>query len=92
MFKEKCAQKYNFSREQIIFIQDIKDIIIQHKKSPVEFTRKDSFVICSDNYNMEIISIDKIKGYLSKAKLFIHEIDNIVSSNEELFANKAILK
>jgi len=92
MFKEKCAQKYNFSREQIIFIQDIKDIIIQHKKSPVEFTRKDSFVICSDNYNMEIISIDKIKGYLSKAKLFIHEIDKIVSSNKELFANKAILK
>ncbi len=92
MFRAKCVSKYNFSREQIDMVQDIKDIILQHKKSPVEFTRKDSFVICSNNYNMRTISIDKMKDYLSKAKLFIQEINKIVIENEEIFTNKSMLK
>jgi len=88
MFRAKCVPKYNFTNEQVDLIQDTKDIILQHKKSPVEFTRKDRFVICSDNYSMKTISIDKIKDYLSKAKLFIQEINKIVSENEEIFTNK----
>lgn len=86
MFKAKCAQNHNFSKEHIELIQEIKDIILHHKKSPVEFTRKDCFVICSDNYSMKTISTDKIKDYLSKAKLFIHQINNIVSENEGIFS------
>jgi len=92
MFRAKCVPKYNFNRDQIELILDIKDIILQHKKSPVEFTRKDSFIICSDNYNMKTISLDKIKDYLSKAKLFIDEIHKIVGENEKIFTNKQILK
>lgn len=88
MFREKCIQKYNFSREQVELIQDIRDIILEHKKSPVEFRRKDSFVICSDNYNIKTISIDKIKDYLYKAKLFIQETNKIISKNEGIFTNK----
>ena len=92
MFRAKCASKYNFNREQIELVQDIKDIILEHKKSPVEFTRKDSFVICSNNYNMRTISLDKMKNYLAKAKLFIQEINNIVIKNEGIFTNKSMLK
>jgi hypothetical protein len=85
MFKETCIFKYNINRSCIADIQDLKNIIIAHKKSPVEFTRKDRFVICSDNYKLKTISIDELKKQIDKAKLFIQEMNNITSKNEGLF-------
>ncbi len=88
-FKHKCIVRYNIDKEYISMMQDIKDIIMQHKKSPVEFTRKDSFVICSDDYQMKTISLDKMKDYILYSKSFIQNIKNIINKNKEVF-NKAI--
>lgn len=82
MFKERCINKYNVDKNNILFIQDIKDIIVNHRKSPVEFVRKDKFVICSDNYRMKAIGIEDIKKYVLKAKVFIEEMNNIIEKDE----------
>ena len=89
IFKQKCAGKHNIDEEMILMIQEIKDIILQHKKSPVEFTRNDSFVICSDDYKMKTISLEKMKDYISKSKLFVQNINNIINQNQDIF-NKSI--
>ena len=85
MFKETCIHKYNIDRSYIADIQDLKNIIISHKKSPVEFARKDRFVICSDNYKLKTVSVDELKKQIDKAKLFIQEINNITRKDEGLF-------
>jgi len=82
MFKERCINRFNIDKSYILFIQDIKDVIVSHRKSPVEFVRKDKFVICSDNYRMKAISIEDIKKYVSKAKVFIEEMNNIIGKDE----------
>ena len=89
VFKQKCTVRYNIDQEYILMMQDIKDIIVQHKKSPVEFIRNDSFVICSDDYRMRTISLDKMKNYILKSKSFIQNISSIINKNKEVF-NKAI--
>jgi len=85
MFKQRCVDRYRIDKSFISEMQNIKETIIQHKKSPVEFVRKDRFVICSDNYKLKTINIEEIKRYLNKAKLFIEEAINILSKNEGLF-------
>lgn len=85
MFRTRCVQRHNINKDYIDLVSDVKSIIIKHKKSPVEFTRKDSFVICSENYKMKIISLEEIKNYLDKTKLFIQEVSSIVSKNENIF-------
>ncbi len=89
IFKQKCARRHNIDQEMILMVQEIKDIILQHKKSPVEFTRNDSFVICSDDYKMKTISLEKMKNYILKSKSFMQNINNIINKNQELF-NKAV--
>lgn len=89
IFKEKCVKRYNIDEEMTLMMQEIKDIILQHKKSPVEFTRSDSFVICSDDYKMKTISLEKMKNYILKSKSFIQNINNIINKNQEIY-NKAI--
>ena len=85
MFKSNCANKYKIDQDYIKMVQDIKEIIIEHKKSPVEFSKKDRFIICSDNYQMKTVSVDQLKNYLKKAKLFISQTGNIIK-NERISA------
>lgn len=84
-FKAKCVPRYNIDKEYLSMIREIKDIIVAHKKSPVEFVRNDRFVICSDDYRMKTVSVDQLKKYIAKSKVFIKEANNIVSKNERLF-------
>ena len=83
-FRNCCVKKYDIKPEDISTIKEIKDIILQHKKSPVEFTRPDRFIICSDEYQMKTIGVDNLKKMMSNAKVFIEKINNITSKRDIL--------
>ena len=79
IFRARCIRRYNFSTDYIILIQNIREILKEHKESPFEFSRKGRFVICSDNYRMKTISVDKMKGYIRQAKDFVAEMETMVN-------------
>ncbi len=81
-FKLYCVERYNISKGYLPFLMEIKEIIHEHKNSPVEFTRKNKFVIASKDYKLKSFSISDVKNYLSKAKLFIQEVLSIIEKNE----------
>jgi len=85
LFKEKCMDRYKINPEILKTMREIKEIIYEHKKSPVEFVRKDRFVICSENYRMKTITIEQLKKYISKAKEFVSQIERILSKGERIF-------
>ena len=78
MFRSRLVDKYRIKKGHVDLLEEVRDIIVEHRKSPVEFTRKDSFVICSDNYDMRTISVDKINKYISGAKSFLDTISKLV--------------
>lgn len=85
LFKNRCAKKYGISQEHIKLLREIKDIIMQHRKSPVEFSRKDKFIICNGSYRMKIVGVEQLKKYIENAKAFIGVNNNIVNKNSEIF-------
>lgn len=80
--KLRVAHRYKINKDYLNLISTIKNTIVSHRKSPVEFSRKDVFVICSDTYDMRTISANEMKSYISKAKGFVQEMQNIISQNE----------
>ena len=84
-FKARCTRRYDINIEFITLIEEVRSLLKEHKKSPMEFVRKDKFVIASDTYRLRIISIDKMKDYIAKTKLFIEAMDNMVGKNERIF-------
>ena len=84
MFRMRCVDRYNIPKEYLIFISEIREIILKHKESPMEFRRKDKFVICSDDYDLKTISIKEIKDFLIKSRLFCENIFKIIEKNERL--------
>lgn len=85
MFRDKVQGRYNVDESYLSLIQTIKELILLHKQSPVEFVKQDRLVICSENYSIKTVTPEQIKNYLSKAKLFIQEASSIVSKNEGIF-------
>lgn len=84
-FKSKCAFRYGIDRKYIVLIQDLKTIVDERKKSPMEFIRKDKYVICSDRYRIKAITIEKTKEYINELKPFMAKVNSIVRSNDTRF-------
>ena len=85
MFRAKVVPKYKIDKKYVEMINEIKDLIIMHKKSPVEFTRKDTFVIANGGYKLKTVTIEKIKEYIQQTKVFLKQMEDIVSKNEQIF-------
>lgn len=82
LFKLKLVDKHNISRDYIKFIEDMRDIVVAHKKSSMEFSRKGSFVMCSDSYSMKALAPNGMRAFVSKAKSFNEEINRIIKEGE----------
>jgi hypothetical protein len=67
IFKIKYSQ-------HVEFVKEIKTIWKERKESPVEFVKDNKLHICSDDYNIRILSENEMKRFLSKAKYLFEEI------------------
>jgi len=59
-----CCPEYNIDKTHINIIKKVSGIMEMHSKSPLEFIRKDQFVIMSDNLKTEPITIERLKIFL----------------------------
>jgi hypothetical protein len=73
------------NKEYLALILDVKEAVLARRKAPVEFARKENFVICEDNYKLKTISFEKIRKYIDLTKTFLKEANAIVSKDEGIF-------
>jgi hypothetical protein len=74
IFKSRVRERYNLDPGYIRMMRDLKDIIVAHHESPVEFSKGKKFIICNDNYELKEITAESLKKTLSKTKIFIDEV------------------
>ena len=74
------SRNYNLKESDINFLKDINRTVNEHKKSPVEFTRRNKFIIASDIYRLKTLTIEDAKSYISKAKVFILILHKLINS------------
>ncbi len=82
IFKLKSAPM-NKLTEMVAFIHEINELVKKHKHSPVEFSRKDAFVICDESYKMKTITIEMLHEYVEKTKGFYSKMEEIVRNLDE---------
>ncbi len=72
-FKDKCAQRYKMTGEEIKLILELFEIVEKHKKSTMEFIRREKVIILSENLEQKTISVDKIKEFILLAKSILNK-------------------
>ena len=85
MFRTKIAPKHNLDAKSLDMVIEVKDILIKHRQSPVEFTRKDKFVICDEDYKMKTVHLEDIKAYIESARTLVKLAESVTAQNEEIF-------
>lgn len=83
MFKLKVYKKYGFDDELITTFDKIRDLLIAHNASPVEFSRKDSYVIASNKYDLKTITPEETKKFILDGKKFLNSIEEKIKKTTE---------
>ncbi len=82
LMRSRIMEKYHLDAQYLKLVRDLKEIIIAHHESPIEFSRGSKFVICNDNYELKEISLESLKDAMRKTKLFIDEVISITKQKE----------
>ena len=83
MFKERCVKKHSLDPGYLLMMQSLKEFLVDHRKSPVEFSRGSRFVVCSNSYKMKTISITEMKKNVERAKVFIAQVLFIIQKYKD---------
>jgi hypothetical protein len=78
MFRRKIVTKYSIKNDVTDFIMDVKKTLDEHKKSSVEFRKKETYVISDNDYNLTTLKVEDVKKILVKAKHHIEELFKII--------------
>lgn len=78
IFKRKIATKYEISNEIVDFIIRLKKTLDEHKKASVEFTKKETFVISDNNYNIITLNINEVKKNLTLSKKHMETLFSVI--------------
>ena len=73
-YQQQIARNYQTPKELLRTIQDVKETIQEHKQSPIEFRRKESFVICDESYKIRTLNEETLKKHIKAAKTLISHI------------------
>lgn len=76
----RIAKRYNISNEEIKRIKEVLELYKKHKESPIEFVKRDRFIIMSNNLQTKILDINLIKEYLLLAKETIIKINQKIKN------------
>lgn len=68
IFTEKCAVRYNISKEEIRLFMELVEFVEKHKASPFEFVKEEKIVILSENSKPTTLTLEKTKEFLIMAK------------------------
>lgn len=85
LFIEKIIPRYNIDSKFMRTVKMVRDILMVHRESKVEFTRPNKYVICLDDYKTKAITENDLKNFVSITKQFLKLCNNIVKKNENIF-------
>jgi len=77
LFKSRIGE-YNINRSCVLLLQDLKKLVETKQKGPIDFIRRDKFVICSEDYSMQVLNLQKVKNYLAEVKRFMDRVNRTV--------------
>jgi hypothetical protein len=85
LMRTNVLERYHIDPSYLKLARQLKDLVIAHKNSPIEFSREGKFVICSDDYKIKEITPDSLREAYAKTKLFIEEVITLTKNERATF-------
>lgn len=85
LFKQKLLPFYKLDNKYVKLFSTLQDLVRAHKESAVEFPRNDTFVMCSDTYEMRTISVKELKILVKETKDLVDDAYKVTSKHDRIF-------
>ncbi len=86
LFKRYSFERYRFPKESLAALDEIHDLVLKRKEAPMEFKRKEAFVIASRSFRLQTVTIDKVKHYVMETKKFIDKLHEVLRASDRRFS------
>lgn len=77
-FRSKSVRRNQISGSIVALIQELKEIVDLHQKSPMVFQRGASVVICDKQYELKTLTARDIAQYMNQAKEFLEVMERVM--------------
>ncbi len=72
LFESHLMGKIDIRPEVCKIIKNLKSLVDQHQRSPIEFSRKDAYVLCNEDYSrLTKLTPELLRTYLSSVREFL---------------------
>jgi hypothetical protein len=75
LFKEHCVREFKLKEDIFPVLDALQNIDGARQVSPVEFRRKQKYVICSEDYNMNVLDERLMKKHLIIVRDFLKRLE-----------------
>lgn len=85
IFKNYTTRRYKLPSDVVVLIREIDDLIKHREMAPMEFTRRENYIIASNNYKLKTVSIEKVKRYVKETKYFLERLNEVLEESDRRF-------
>lgn len=79
-FREHCMQRHKFDSKVMHLILELKALSNIRSQSPIEFARREQFIVCTKDFQTKIIDLQKAKEYLNQTRELISKVEEITKN------------
>lgn len=74
------AKRYSFGHIDIAMISEMQELLHSHRESAMEFSRHGKYVMANNDLEIQTLSVEKIKTYLTRAKALYQKVHDTTRS------------
>ena len=79
MFQLRIVEIHKeFTPEDVQFIEKIHKLVVFHKQSPVEFSKQQEYVMCSQDYDIEKLHVTNVAEFIQKTRKFYKKVCEVM--------------
>lgn len=83
VFHPEIERRYGFGSEHLHLLRKLAEFKQYNRESVMKFTRKDKYILTTQEYNMQVLDLSKVKRMCEATKKFIKKAETAVGSAEQ---------
>ncbi len=77
VFSPDVQRRYNFGPEYMHLLKRLVELKQYNQESTLRFRRKDKYILTTQNYDIHILDLDKVKRFCQATKNFVNKVDEL---------------
>ncbi len=78
LLRSHCFKRYGYPAQVASMIAEVKALVDKKRTCPIEFRRKDNYILCSGDYKLDALNFKVVKDYVYGAKRFLDRTLEVV--------------